>query len=90
MIGDNIVEPLSLVTAAYAVGSALCGRAASSSKLADKQRGFPAAGIFLCISGNLCQRRNLNREFIHDVCTAEVQREAVQPRRIASGGSPLI
>ncbi len=48
MIGDNIVEPLSLVTAAYAVGSALCGRVE-----------FPP----------VVDRR---------------------PRRLASGGSPLI
>ena len=73
IIGDNVIETVS---------GRLTGR--ETRPLQTTNRDVLSAGY---IPGNILQRRNLNREFIHDVRTAKIRRVAVRPRRLNSPAS---
>ncbi len=75
IIGDNVIETVS---------GRLTGR--ETRPLQTTNRDVLSAGY---IPGNILQRRNLNREFIHDVRTAKIRRVAVRPRRLTDCPIPV-
>ncbi len=79
-IGKKLAEPLSLVTAAYAAGSMLCGRVELSARIPGPRR--LAVPTFY-------DREKIGRAAVAGHSGLCSQFDAARPRRIGRGASPL-